>query len=256
MDDYWHMGHVKCDGVVKSDSMSCLQAIEGKDTKNHLSCHIMNLLWTLSYDGTCVCFCWVPSHCGIGGNEIVDQLAKETLDHAIDLLTSVHYAYLKPLVNIYIQKEVQIKWDISVNGRDLYLLKLTLGPHQKFQQLTGAEEVVITWLLIGHTKAMKSHILSRWPMTTCQHCGLSWLLKTCLSVQCYSKVVMNTTQLVFEMTPEACIVEFLREAGFFYLIWMTKYPVQHLIWISHQMTKFWTKINPRLTIPPDSVIHL
>ena len=34
---------------------------------------------------------WVPSHCGIDGNERVDQLAKETLDQDIDPLASVHY---------------------------------------------------------------------------------------------------------------------------------------------------------------------
>ena len=55
--------------------MSCLQAIEGEDTENPLICHIMNLLWALSDKGTRVRFCWVPNHCGIEGNEIVDQLA-------------------------------------------------------------------------------------------------------------------------------------------------------------------------------------
>ena len=51
-----------------------------------------------------------------------DQLAKETLDHDIDPLTTVHFADFKPLVNSYIQQEVQIKWDVSIHGRDLYLL--------------------------------------------------------------------------------------------------------------------------------------
>ena len=106
---------------------------------------------------------WVSSHCGIEGNEIVDQLAKEILDHDIDPLTTVHYADLKPLVNSYIQQEVQIKWDISIYGRDLYLLKPTLGPPKRFRHLTRAEEVVTTRPWIGHTKATKSHILSRGP---------------------------------------------------------------------------------------------
>ena len=131
----------------------------------------MNLLWALSDKGTCVRFCWVPSHYGIEGNEVVDQLAKETLDHDINPLTTVHYADLKPLVNSYIKQEVQTKWDVSIHGRDLYLVKPTLGPPKKFQHLKRAEEVVITRLLIDHTKATKSHILSRGPTTTCQHCG-------------------------------------------------------------------------------------
>ena len=115
--------------------------------------------------------CLVPSHCGIEGIEIVDQLAKETLDHDIDLVTTVHFADLKPLVNSYIQQEVQIKWDVSIHGRDLYLLKPTLGSPKRFRHLTRAEDVVITWLQIGHTKATKSHILSLGPPTACQHCG-------------------------------------------------------------------------------------
>ena len=101
---YQHMGPVHHDVVVYSDAMSCLQAIEGEDTENPFICHIMNLLWSLSDKGTRVRFCWVPSHCGIDGNERVDQLAKETLDQDIDPLASVHYTDMKPLVNSYIQK--------------------------------------------------------------------------------------------------------------------------------------------------------
>ena len=76
---YRHMDPVQHSVVIYSDSMYCLQAIEGEDTDNSLICQIMNLLWALSDKGTCVRFCWVPSHCGIEGNEIVDQLVKETL---------------------------------------------------------------------------------------------------------------------------------------------------------------------------------
>ena len=152
---YQHMDPVHHDVILYSDSMSCLQAIEGEDTENPFICHIMNLLWSLSDKGTRVRFCWVPSHCGIDGNERVDQLAKETLDQDIDPLASVHYTDMKPLVNSYIQKLVQTKWDIAVHGRDLYLVKPTLGPPKKFQHLTRAEEVVITRLRIGHTKVTK-----------------------------------------------------------------------------------------------------
>ena len=106
---YQHMGPVHHDVVVYSDSVSCLQAIEGEDTENPFICHIMNLLWSLNGKGTRVRFCWVPSHCGIDGNERVDQLAEETLDQDIDPLASVHYTDMKPLVNSYIQ--ISILWN-------------------------------------------------------------------------------------------------------------------------------------------------
>ena len=227
---YWHMDPVQHNVVIYSDSMSCLEAIEGEDTNNPLICQIMNLLWALSDKGTCVRFCWVPSHCGIEGNEIVDQLSKETLDHDIDPLTTVHYADLKPLVNSYIQQEVQIKWNASILGRDLYLMKPTLGPPKRFRHLTRAEEVVITRLRIGHTKATKSHILSRGPPTACQHCGqtltIEHILLECTVLQQSRDeyYTVDSLRTLFETTPEACIIEFLSEAGFYYLIWMVRYP--------------------------------
>ena len=60
-------------------------------------------LWLLSDKGTHVRFCWIPSHCNINAIEMVDHLAKEMLDHDIDPLASVHYAYLQPFVNSFIQ---------------------------------------------------------------------------------------------------------------------------------------------------------
>ena len=142
------------------------QCLACEDMENPLICHIMNALWALSDKGTCVRFCWVPSHCGIESNEVVDQLAKGALEHDI----TVHYADLIPLVN-YIKQEVQTKWDVSIHGRDLYLVEPTIWPPKKFQHPTRDEEVVITLLRIGHSKATKSHIFSRGPLTTCQHCG-------------------------------------------------------------------------------------
>ena len=66
---YQHMGTVHHDVVVHSDSMSCLQAIEDEDTDNPFICRSMNLLWLLSDKGAHAHFYWIPSHCGIEGNE-------------------------------------------------------------------------------------------------------------------------------------------------------------------------------------------
>ena len=41
---YQHMGPVHHDVIVYSDSMSCLDTIEGEDTENPFICHIMKLL--------------------------------------------------------------------------------------------------------------------------------------------------------------------------------------------------------------------
>ena len=127
--------------------------------------------------------------------EWVDELARDPW-HDINPLVGVHYADFKPLVNFYIQQLVQIRWDVAVHGRDLYLLKPTLGPPQKLQHLTRAEEVVIIRLILSHIKPpsllscpedrqlLVIIVVRCWPLTIC-----SW------SVQCPRKVMTNTTQL-------------------------------------------------------------
>ena len=123
----------------------------------------------------------------------------------------------------------------------LYLLKPTLGPPKKFQWFNRAEEVVITRLRIGHTKA---HILSRGPPTMCHHCGqtltIDHMLLECTVLQesrdeYYTADSLNT---LFETIPETCIVEFLREARFFYLIWTVRHSLQSLTWTFPKLKQF------------------
>ena len=103
------------------------------------------------------------------------------------------------------------------------------------RHLTRAEVVVITRLRIGHTKATKSHILSRGPPTACQHCGqtltIEHILLECTVLQQSRDeyYTVDSLRTLFETIPEACIIEFLREAGFYYLIWMARYPTQLFI---------------------------
>ena len=152
---------------------------------------------------------------------------------------------------------------MSIHGRDLYPLKPTLGPPRKFKHLTRAKEVAITRLRIGHTKATKSHILSRGPPTACQHCGqtltIEHMLLECTVLQQIRDeyYTAESSRTLFETIPEACIVEFRREAGFFYLIWQAIHSIQHIIRITHQLTKFGSYINHNtLTTPLHSVICL
>ena len=130
---------------------------------------------------------------------------------------------MAPLVNSYIQKLVQTKWDVAIHSRDLYLVKPTLEPPKKFQHLTRAEEV-ITRLRIGHTKANKSYIFSRGPPTVRHHCGQTltidhMLLECAVLQECRDEYyTVDALNNLFQQIPKTCIVEFLREAGFFYLI--------------------------------------
>ena len=181
----------------------------------------MNLLRLLSNKGPSLRFCWIPSHCGIEWNERVDQLAKEILGHDTAPLANAHYADLKPPVNSYIQQLFKYP----------YLLKPTLVPTNEFRHLTRAEEFVITRLRIIRAKITKSHILSGVPPTTRHQCGqtltIDHMILECAVLQesrdeYYTAVLLYT---LLQTIPQTCTVEFLGEAGFFYLIWMVRYSI-------------------------------
>ena len=164
---------------------------------------------------------------------------------------------MKPLVNCYIQKLAPTKWDVAVNNRDLYLVKPTLGPPKKYQHLTRAEEVVITRLRIGDTKATKSHILSRGPPTGCHHCGQTltidhMLLECALLQECRDEYyTVDSLNALYETIPETCIVEFLRETRFFYLIWCNL-----LTSTSPQTWTMWSDLIDCLENENNCVTHL
>ena len=149
--------------------------------------------------GTRVCFCRIPSHCGIEGNERVDQLPKESLDQDIDPLASIHYTDLKPLVNYFFQQLVQTKWDVAVHGRDLYLVKATLGQPKKFQHQSwrGCDHPTSNWPYQGHqvpylvprTTSCLSPLWSNiehWPYAprVCSITGMSWQILHSWPIEC------------------------------------------------------------------------
>ena len=68
-----------------------------------------------------------------------------------------------------------------------------------------------------------------------KHCGqtltIEHILLECTVLQQSRDeyYTVDSLRTLFETTPEACIIEFLREAGFYYLIWMARYPTQLFI---------------------------
>ena len=63
---------------VFSDSRSAIQSVTstGQKTSHYILC-IHNLLRQLKESGATVTLVWIPSHCGIAGNECADKLAFE-----------------------------------------------------------------------------------------------------------------------------------------------------------------------------------
>ena len=74
--------------VIFSDSKSVLESIQSQESKNTLVCHMLQSIYMIMQQqvikngckvNKLVEFCWIPSHVGINGNEIVDKAAKKAL---------------------------------------------------------------------------------------------------------------------------------------------------------------------------------
>ena len=65
--------------VIFSDSLSCLMALQNYDTLDPRIIKLKNLVHSLTLTGKHVVFAWIPSHIGLDGNEMANELAKQSL---------------------------------------------------------------------------------------------------------------------------------------------------------------------------------
>ena len=131
---------------------------------------------------------------------------------------------------------------------------LSLGQCSAFRGWTS-RTMCSTLHRIGRLES--SHILSRGPPTGCHHCGQTLTidhmpLECALLQDCRDEYyTVDSLNALFETIPETCIVEFLREAGFFYLIWCNL-----LTSTSPQTCTIWSDLSNYLENESNSETHL
>ena len=69
--------------IIYTDSLSAIQTIESGNSKSNpkLLKQIQNVITEITKQGTKLEIHWIPSHVGISGNDIADNLAKASLNH-------------------------------------------------------------------------------------------------------------------------------------------------------------------------------
>ncbi|XP_048002121.1 uncharacterized protein LOC125238741 [Leguminivora glycinivorella] len=109
--------------IIFTDSKSCLQAIIGNQFKMKIKfpliLEIKTVLRRCESKGLTIVLSWIPSHCGINGNEMVDTWARQAID--IGSVKSVIYStdlLSGALADMFATWQEQ--WDIS---------KLQTGKH-------------------------------------------------------------------------------------------------------------------------------
>ena len=101
-----------------------------------------------------IVLCWIPSHIGIQGNEMVDKQANTSLSLEPTSF-KISFSNFKPSINTNILEEWQTSWNNSI-GNKLLDIKPTVGEYQSVVRNIRKEEVVLAGLRLGHTRVTHS----------------------------------------------------------------------------------------------------
>ncbi|GFV42898.1 RNase H domain-containing protein [Trichonephila clavipes] len=154
---------------IYTDSMSVLE----KRENYHDRCH----QWYVQYSTLRVectarvsisCFCWLPSHVGIIGNEQADSAAKSATTH---LPLAVPLSDMKRVIMHHIFKIWQESWSQQLDNK-LHSVKPVIGAWPVMPM--RRTDVKLTRLRIGHTRFTHRHLLFGGRAPECPSCHVSY----------------------------------------------------------------------------------
>ena len=156
-----------------------------------------------------IVLCWIPSHIGIQGNEMVDKQAKTSLSLEPTFF-KIPYSIFKPSINKFILDQWQTSWNNSI-GNKLLEIKPTIGEHQS----------VIRNICLGHTRVTHSYLLQGEEQPHCVGCDASFTVRQIL-LECgdFAQVrnncfhVLNMKQLFKDIHIDR-VITFLRQINLF-----------------------------------------
>jgi hypothetical protein len=103
--------------IILTDSLSCLQDLIGfpfhSRNNFYLTLKIKDKLRECQNSNIQVILAWIPSHCGITGNEVVDQCAKNAIQQGIESSTNCHPRDLRSEVKRLLHHKWNKLWQIS-----------------------------------------------------------------------------------------------------------------------------------------------
>ena len=156
-----------------TDSQSTIQRLNNlrpsDPPRDQDECDILQLLASIWKNGCKVTFTWCPSHCGIRGNELADEAAKQGAQMDQNLATW-HYESAKAAIRrATIGKAFEHERMRAVSGERGEKVNQLLE-----KELTRKEQVTLNRLRCGHHMDLKYWLfkIGRVPDLICRKCGL------------------------------------------------------------------------------------
>jgi ribonuclease HI len=151
------------------DSKSVLMSIPKANHFHPLVSEIQSWLFKIStiYKKK-IEFCWVPGHCGVQNNELVDNLAKG----AVGLTNgdnTIPFSDIIPALTRCAHECWQRSWNTQVNNR-LFKIKPKLKYWNYSSQYNRTQEVILCRLRIGHTRLTHGYLMAKENPPYCMTC--------------------------------------------------------------------------------------
>ncbi|XP_055939426.1 uncharacterized protein LOC129969045 [Argiope bruennichi] len=181
--------------IIYSDSWSALQALIEKTHNHAYISDIRILLKELCQNGFEILFCWIPSHVGIQGNEIVDIAAKSANE---SYKQAIPYADVRSSVRKWLFQNWQNQWNLETKNK-LHTVKPFIDLW--CSSLNRRCDVILTRLRIGHSRITHKYILLKQPPPACSRCGDSLTIRHIL-IECQT---LDSLRLKYFNTVVPCL---------------------------------------------------
>ena len=140
----------KKDVVFFTDSLTTLQKLEnGTEASKDIIEIRKNIDRTMKSHEIRIFMQWIPSHIGIKGNEIADQLAKQG-SSLPQPQAPVSYETASRIIKTNLQEEWLNSWAMGTTGRNVYRYMSGPRPKDAVNGLKRHEQSIIFQLRTGH----------------------------------------------------------------------------------------------------------
>ena len=197
--------------LILTDSLSGLQALKNKNTKNHpkLINQILNSSNNLTKAGKQIEFIWIPAHVGIFGNEKADKAAKLSLklpEISLNLPSS------KSEIKSVTKQKINKKWQNIYQNSNSQIRKVLKKNLNKPKILHPSKKIdrIITKLQTGHTKLNNHRKIANLHTTgNCPHCKQQetpeHVLIHCTHYKTHRKTLQTSLNLKTGLTLESIL---------------------------------------------------
>ena len=169
-----------------SDCRSALQTLSQFRPSNCIVNEIVHVFSSLKWNGIPVCFVWVPSHCGIHGNEGADVVAKKATRHTeINIPVKMSLAEVKSVIKNDMIVEWQEEWATYPKRSILSEVKPKVNLHHNVVGLGRRDEITIHRLRLGKCSLnFYLFIMGKHNDGLCDSCGVHETIKHILITCC------------------------------------------------------------------------